>query len=577
MSTLSDFQIEGKNAAALFTLKLHRGDGMLLLAMNWKDNKKPPKDFVGFAIEYKEPGGDRFFPLKNRLAFTGANGRINPARLSTMYSPIQKFRWVHFPRNAELKGYFNYRVTPVFMNNQDELSYGEPQEAKIQLMRETYPGLLNIAYTRGYVASQSFTEKYVQDKDSMKTLLPARSSDGVKFKCTHPKSDEALTWMGFEARSVLIELLDKAIKDKSATVDVVAYDLCERVFIEKLKALGSRLRIIIDDAGEHGEHDSGETQGEKILVKSAGRANVIRQHMGQLQHNKMIVINGEKIKAAVGGSTNFSWRGFFVQNNNALIVYGKDAIKPFQEAFKNYWDNKKNTTAGFGETKSAVLNRVKVPGVDIQVTFSPHSGDNVMLQTIAKDVAKAKSSLLFSLAFLYQTQGALKETFLAMGKKNKIFSYGMSDKKDGKFNFLKPDGKMTVVNPGTLTKQTVPEPFKSESIGGNGVRLHHKFVVIDFDTPDARVYLGSYNFSGTADEKNGENLFVIKDRKIATSYMIEAIRIFDHYQFRIAQADAKRARKELKLAKPPRKSGEETWFDEDYRDARKKKDRELFS
>jgi hypothetical protein len=39
------FQVSGTNAAALFSLKLHRGDGMTLLAMNWK-NGTPPKDSV---------------------------------------------------------------------------------------------------------------------------------------------------------------------------------------------------------------------------------------------------------------------------------------------------------------------------------------------------------------------------------------------------------------------------------------------------------------------------------------------------------------------------------------------------
>src|SRR6476660_2953455 len=115
------FQITGTNPAALFTLKLHRGEGMALLAMNWK-NGTPSKDFVGFAIEYQEPGGDRFFPLNNRIAFADPNG-VNPTgavktkKFSTRLSPIQKFRWVHFPRNADLPGDFVYRVTPVFMNS----------------------------------------------------------------------------------------------------------------------------------------------------------------------------------------------------------------------------------------------------------------------------------------------------------------------------------------------------------------------------------------------------------------------------------------------------------------------------
>ncbi|HSB15545.1 MAG TPA: hypothetical protein VLE22_13895, partial [Bryobacteraceae bacterium] len=117
------FQVTGTNAGALFTLKLHRGDGMTLVAMNWKKGK-PPANFVGFAIEYQEPEGDRFYALKNRLCFPDGGRQADPNRFSTLRSPIQKFRWVHFPRNAELSGAFTYRVTPVFMNEQDELSYG---------------------------------------------------------------------------------------------------------------------------------------------------------------------------------------------------------------------------------------------------------------------------------------------------------------------------------------------------------------------------------------------------------------------------------------------------------------------
>jgi hypothetical protein len=96
--------------------------------MNWKTGK-PPRDFVGFAIEYREPNGERFFALKNRISFPGPAGSVNPNRLSTRLSPIQKFRWVHFPRNAEMEGAFTYRVTPVFMSKNGELSYSDFQDA----------------------------------------------------------------------------------------------------------------------------------------------------------------------------------------------------------------------------------------------------------------------------------------------------------------------------------------------------------------------------------------------------------------------------------------------------------------
>jgi len=176
---IGDYQVSGTNAAAQFTLKLHRGEGMVLLAMNWKKGK-PPKDFVGFAIEYKEPNGTKFFPVKNRLSFPSSSGNTNPNQLSTRLSPIQKFRWIQFPRNAELEGDFLYRVTPVFMNDQDELSYGDAQEAAIQLQRETYPGKLNVAFTRGFVASQAFVDRY-ESKGPISDLLPVKAAEGLDF------------------------------------------------------------------------------------------------------------------------------------------------------------------------------------------------------------------------------------------------------------------------------------------------------------------------------------------------------------------------------------------------------------
>jgi phosphatidylserine/phosphatidylglycerophosphate/cardiolipin synthase-like enzyme len=123
----------------------------------------------------------------------------------------------------------------------------------------------------------------------------------------------------------------------------------------------------------------------------------------------------------------------------------------------------------------------------------------------------------------------------------------------------------------------VPEPFKSEPIAGGGVRMHHKFVVIDFDKPSARVYLGSYNFSSAADTKNGENLLLIRNRRVAVSFVVEALRIFDHYHFRVTQQEAKTAKQPLVLAKPPRKPGEVAWWAEDYTDPRKIRDRKLFA
>jgi phosphatidylserine/phosphatidylglycerophosphate/cardiolipin synthase-like enzyme len=572
-----EFQVSGQNTAALFTLKLHRGDGMTLVAMNWK-NGKPPKDFVGFAIEYKEPDGHKFFALKNRLSFPGGGGEVNPNALSTTLSPIQKFRWVHFPRNAEIRGEFVYKVTPVFMNDADELSYGEPQEAAIELRRETFPGQLNVTFTRGFVSSQAFVDRY-ESAGPISTLIPKKADDGLVFVPTHPKAKEALAWMGFEARHAILEVLDEAIADKKAQVRVVAYDLSERDVVSRLKKLGKRLKIIIDDSAAHGKPHSGETQAEDILSASAGGDNVKRHHMRKLQHNKTIVVNGPKVQAVVCGSTNFTWRGFFVQSNNAIVLRGEDAVKPFLTAFDDYWEN--DDAPGFGKTASAKWTDLGLSGIDAKAAFSPHSSQNALLAKIAADIGqKTTSNLFYSLAFLYQTKGLIRDAIEKVSKSDDIFVYGISDRKiGGGLDLQKPDGNVSPVRPEALTKN-VPEPFKSEPTGlaGNfGNRMHHKFVVIDFDKPNARVYMGSYNFSSPADIDNGENLLLIRDRRIAVSYVIEALRIFDHYHFRVTQLEAKKAKKKLVLAKPPRKPGEKAWWAEDFTNARKIRDRELFA
>ena len=460
------------------------------------------------------------------------------------------------------------------MNERDELSYGEPQEAAIELRRETYPGRLNVTYTRGFVSSQAFVDLFASE-GPISQLLPSKADDGLTFTPTHPKAEEALAWIGFEARHAILEVLDQAIADEEARVRVVAYDLNEPDVVLRLEQLGDRLKVIIDDSDSHGEADSAESQAEERLVASTGEDNVKRQHMGNLQHNKTIVIDGQQVQAVVCGSTNFSWRGFFVQSNNAMVLRGENAVKPFLAAFDDYWHN--DDAAGFGETLSAEWTDLELGGIDARVAFSPHAPENALLAEVAEDIGEqTTSSLFYSLAFLHQTPGPILDSIEKVTQSDEIFVYGVSDKEVGGLDLQKPDGNVAPVSPAALG-ENVPEPFKSEPAGGSGNRMHHKFVVIDFDKPTARVYLGSYNFSSAADKDNGENLLLIRDRRVAVSYAVEALRLFDHYHFRVVQEEATEGVKKLVLATPPRDPGEEPWWAEDYRAARKVRDRELFA
>ncbi|TPM13489.1 phospholipase D-like domain-containing protein [Mesorhizobium sp. B2-3-5] len=565
------FQVTGKNPSALFTLKVHRGEGMALLAMDWKD-AQPPLNFVGFAIEYREPNGSQFYPLKNRLTFDGNAGTTSSAKrpptYSTRIAPIQKFRWVHFPRNAQLTGPFEYQVTPVFMGSDDALSYGAAQNAEIELGDETYPGVLNVAFTRGFISSQAFVDNFV-DVDA---LLPAHSKDGLDFKPTDPDAEKAYAWMGFEARRVLMKALDDAIADADADVGIVAYDFDLPEIIDRLKKLKGRVRVIIDNSDGHTGDKHAEDRAAQLLTDAG--IPVVRQSMGSLQHNKTLYVNAPKVKRVICGSTNMSWRGLYVQSNNAVAIEGQGAVDIVKAAFETYWSH----AADFKKSPSSNWVPFNLPGIDASISFSPHSAATSRLKGIADDVRTAQSSVLYSLAFLWQTPGQIRDALQDRTNNNDVFVAGISEK-----------ATAIMIASGTTNEKPVrvepldddaPEPFRSEPTGlvdnNAGTRMHHKFIVLDFDKAAARVYLGSYNMSVAADKDNGENLILIRDRRIATSYMVEAMRIVDHYEFRAALKDSRDRQKVLRLQRPP-KDGEEPWWRKDWTQPHRIADRLLFS
>src|ERR1700745_2319600 len=94
-----------------FRLKLWRGQSMCLLGFDIDD---PEDDFVGFAIEYQRPNGDKFFRLNNRLSFDPPDEVNGDRKFPTTEAPIQKFRWVHFDWQP-VEGTYTYRVTKMHM------------------------------------------------------------------------------------------------------------------------------------------------------------------------------------------------------------------------------------------------------------------------------------------------------------------------------------------------------------------------------------------------------------------------------------------------------------------------------
>jgi hypothetical protein len=558
------------------SVKLWRGERMCLIGM---DVDSPEPDFVGFAIEVKSPGSPAFMPLRNRLAFAydkPASKAVTDLHVyPSIDAPFQKFRWMHFPYDPKI-GTYTYRVTKRHMTAADKpLVNGTSLSLDISLDPATYDNFLDVGFTRNFASSQAYADKYGNNPN----IIPKKEKDGLSFKKV---AGDVYQWLGFEACELVFAFLDEAVNDPAITLDLFAYDFNEPDILSRLVKLGGRLRAIIDDSGTHKPGASAESGAAKVLTGSAGKNNVRRMHFSGLQHNKVLIAkrNGVPFKVLFG-STNFSFRGLYIQANNAIVCCAPEAAGLFEQVFQLAFTNPK---AFATDPISQQWHLVQVDGKPpLHFCFSPHAQPDLALNPIGGAIDQASSSVFFSIAFLSTTKsGAVRESIDRLMKKN-VFSYGISDKKGG-LTIKKPDGSIGIVDFEYLAKD-VPQPFKQEWSGGSGIHEHHKFVVTDFNLPTAKVFTGSSNLSPSGEGGNGDHLVMIEDQRVATAYAIEALRLFDHFHFRSRLQDAAKGKTPkgqapdtLRLMKPAAISQQPAWFDPYYQAGTQwAKDREVFS
>lgn len=587
---MNDFE-RGTGSQDGFSMKLWRGERMCLLGF---DVDEPEDDFVGFAIECRSPQSNDYVPLLNRLAFSYTaplEDAVTGKRLfDSTKSPFQKYRWLHFPADVDsARGDYTYRATKMHMPSDNKLVRGTSLELPISLNPVTYENFLDIGFTRNFASSQAYEDHYPKHP----IVIPDTADEGLDFKkLTGDEYKDIYQWLGFEAYALIFDFLKTAVKNEDTTteLDVFAYDLNEPDLVELLRQLGPRLRVIIDDStaksktgviSGHGTAGSAESKAADILIGSAGADHVKRIHFSGLQHNKVFILrqNGAPSRVLTG-STNFSFRGLYIQANNALVFHSPEVAKLYGDAF----DLAFQTPTKFKSSAlSADWQRIQLPGQpSLQFCFSPHSKAeaNAVLKTVQDEVNGA-SSVLYAIAFLNQIKsGPTKEAFTDLMKKP-VFSYGIVDTQ-GNLEVNKPDGSTGVVDFAYLSKNA-PEPFKTEWSTGKGINVHHKFVVTNFNLPTAKVFTGSSNLAPSGEQGNGDNLILIEDERIAVSYALEAVRLFDHLHFRsnmeaAFQHNDQMATADLTLKKPTSISGKTAWFKKYYiANSYSERDRKLFS
>jgi phosphatidylserine/phosphatidylglycerophosphate/cardiolipin synthase-like enzyme len=142
----------------------------------------------------------------------------------------------------------------------------------------------------------------------------------------------------------------------------------------------------------------------------------------------------------------------------------------------------------------------------VEVYFSPEDG---VAKHVLQRLKTAKRSIHF-MAFSY-TEDTISDAMIAQAKAGLVvpgvFETQNAGGSGADFNRLKQGGVDVLED-------------------GNCYILHHKVIVIDERT----VITGSYNFTGSAEKDNDENLVIVDDPNLARAYLDEFTRVYAQAQ-----------------------------------------------
>jgi PLD-like domain len=547
---------------------IYPGDNKILIAMSLDDTgvNDTDKNLAGFAI-WRTYDGKPEQNLPNRISFTsGVNNQTTAETREWTPSdqaPFQKFRWIDVPEDG-FDVAITYRVQALYFTGQGTATKPGPEvTVKAEPVRQLFTKF-RPAFTRGYIASQAYADKF-QNKD----IRPA----GAKTLNFDTKPFEAqYAWLGADARLQLFDFIADCEKDPTAQIDVFAYDLDEPDIIAAICRMGKqgRLRAILDNADLHSKPDKKtgvmplEIDAAKMIIAAAGQDKVRQGKFARYQHNKVFIKRDAAGNAqrVIFGSMNYSVRGIYVQANNVVFVDDPGTAAMFAKAFDNAFKNNveappfRSDPIAQGYMPCSATATAALP--KFSLALSPHKDSAVSLGPMSDRIRSAKSSVFFAV-MEPKGSGPVLASLLTIAAKPTVFSYGTVETDKG-LAVQSPDGEMGVMTGFAALTKNVPEPFKKEFNGGNGMHIHDKFVVVDFNAANPTVFTGSSNLAGIGEQDNGDSLAMIEDAAVANMYAIEAVALFDHYHFRKVMQKITATQPPLTLWYPGKPNAPTPWW-----------------
>lgn len=537
------------------TARSYLSPTMVLLAMDWDEGFNTP-DFLGFAIKRTpgfSPGAGQpeaaFSWLPNRIGFNGANP--GGGDMPSNQNPLQHFHWFDARVNDNDRGKtFTYDIFPVTGSfNNLTLVQGKSTTIRCTIPQVVVNGI-GTYFNRAVVSSQAFSKEF-------------------GAITTHAQYVQALEWLSNGMDDALTNFIDAA---KGKGLAIVAYHLTDTQWsIPDLQNFNAKANIVYFLKQEASGGDTANLKTVNTLSANNKIAFFPRTKTN-IMHDKFMVRiksdNPNDAEAVLTGTANFTVEGLTQQAN---VIHTFESPELAALYMQRHLLLRKDPSVSNTATGAAWSAKIKMQDAAIRVFFPPekpapsHSnptGARVSIDTIVNNVKAAKSSVFFSLFSV--TDAALLDACLSAAQSGKLMRGLVNEisepKPDAKENastvaatwlFDRSKEDNMVVGHDSFRKGNVPNGFwfetnvlkdpglpSSPSVGKKfvpNVYVHQKIVIIDGESANPIIYVGSANLSGNSTWHNDENLLEITECPgLASAYVAEFIRLYETYRARFA-------------------------------------------
>ena len=288
--------------------------------------------------------------------------------------------------------------------------------------------------------------------------------------------------------------LAASIRSARRSVDIAAYNLdlwsVRDALLEAFDA-GVTVRFVVEDSHlEEAEVQDLITRGIEVVADSDEA----------LMHHKFVIVDQWDVWT---GSMNFTLNGAYRNDNNLLHLRSGSVAKNFEREFEEMF-----LEGRFGRLsrRDTPFPRLDLESAQVETYFSP---DDDPLVGLLEALQTAETQVLVMAYTL--TQDALTEILIEQSRNGQdvrvLMEAGQISSTGNDFIQLKEGG---------VDARTDRNPYN----------MHHKVIILDERT----VITGSYNFTRSAEERNDENLLIIKDEDLAAAYLVEFSRIWEAAQ-----------------------------------------------